>query len=258
MSDLDGKVALVTGVGPNIGQAIARTLAKSGASVACNDLDEPRVREIAADIVRNGGKAIAVAGDITDAQAVNGMLAAAEVAFGRVDILVNNAIFIGEFGSILTARPDEWYRTLEVILSGAFLCSRAVAQRLVDAKKPGVIVNIASVAGHRGRPGAVAYCTAKSGILNMTRAMAIDLAPYGIRVCSATPTATGSGPQMNGWVHKNAAGIPIGRLGEPQDIADAVAFLASDRAAFITGEDLRVDGGALATWNFAVNAAATS
>jgi len=253
MIDLAGKVAFVTGVGPNIGQAIAKTLARYGAAVICNDLDQDRLTVIAQEIMRDGGKAITAAGDITDAAAVDRMLTAAESALGTVDVLVNNAFFISHLGGILSISPEEWHRTLEVILSGTFVCSRAVAQRLVAAKKPGVIVNVASTSGHRARPNAIAYCTAKGGILNMTRAMALDLAPYGIRVCSASPTRTGAGPQMGGWVHANADGIPMGRLGEPDDIAEAIAFLASDHARFITGEDLRVDGGALATWGHSVN-----
>ena len=251
MIELAGKVAFVTGAGPNIGQGIARTLAACGAAVVCNDVNATQVDALAEAIVRDGGKAIAVAGDITDADAVESMLSAAETAFGTVDVLVNNALFIGNFGGILNATPSDWYRTLEVILSGTFLCSRAVAQRLVAAKKPGVIINLGSTSGHRGRGNAVAYCAAKGGILNMTRAMAIDLAPHGIRVCSASPTRTGTGVQMNGVTYPNANDIPLGRLGSPGDIAKTIAFLASDDASFLTGEDVRVDGGALATWGSA-------
>ena len=258
MIDLAGKVAFVTGAGPNIGQSIALTLARCGASVACNDLDAERLEQLAERIRIEGGKAIAVAGDITNATVVDDMLQQAEAALGIVDVLVNNAIFVGNFGGILDAQPSDWQRTLDVILSGTFHCSRAIAKRLVEEKKPGVIVNLGSTSGHRARPGAVAYCTAKGGILNMTRAMAVDLAPHGIRVCSASPTRTGTGPQMGGWVHANASGIPLGRVGEPEDIALAIAFLCSNDARFISGEDLRVDGGALATWGHSVNRSASA
>lgn len=258
MIDLAGKVAFVTGAGPNIGQSIALTLARCGAAVACNDLDAERLEQLAEKIRSEGGKALAVAGDITNAAVVDDMLQRAEAALGTVDLLVNNAIFVGNFGGILDAQPADWQRTLDVILSGTFNCGRAVARRLVEEKKPGVIVNLGSTSGHRARPGAVAYCTAKGGILNMTRAMAVDLAPYGIRVCSASPTRTGTGPQMGGWRHANANGIPLGRVGEPEDIARAIAFLCSDDASFISGEDLRVDGGALATWGHSVNSAASN
>jgi NAD(P)-dependent dehydrogenase (short-subunit alcohol dehydrogenase family) len=253
--NLAGKVALVTGAGPNIGQSIALTLARCGSSVACNDLDAHRMAMLAEQIRSEGGKAVAVAGDITDAAVVDEMLELAEAALGTVDVLVNNAIFVGNFGGILDAQPADWQRTLDVILNGTFNCSRAVARRLIEQKQQGVIVNLGSTSGHRARPGAVAYCTAKGGILNMTRAMAVDLAPHGIRVCSASPTRTGTGPQMGGWVHANADGIPLGRVGEPEDIASAIAFLCSDDARFISGEDLRVDGGALATWGHSVNRA---
>lgn len=246
MVDLSGKVAFVTGTGPNIGSGIAHALANCGAAVICNDVDGRKPDRLAEDIVRAGGRAIAVAGDITDAAAVNSMLTTAESAFGTVDVLVNNALYIGNFGSLLGVTTHDWYRTLEVILSGTFLCSRAFAERLVAAKKPGVIINLGSTSGHRGRANAVAYCTAKGGILNMTRAMAIDLAPHGIRVCSASPTRTGTGPQVNGVTYANADGIPLGRLGAPNDIADTIAFLASDNASFVTGADFLVDGGTLA------------
>jgi NAD(P)-dependent dehydrogenase (short-subunit alcohol dehydrogenase family) len=258
MGDLSGRVAIVTGAGPNIGQQIARTLARHGAAVGCNDLDSERLDELVADIKRNGGQAVAVPGDVTDPITVDGMIERTQSAFGVVDLLVNNAFFLSRVGGLLTVELKDWYRSIDVILSGTFLCSRGVAQRLVAAAKPGVIVNIASTSGHRARPNALPYCSAKGGILNMTRAMALELAPHSIRVCSVSPTRTGSGPLMGGFVHANADGIPMGRIGEPDDIADAVAFIASDSARFITGEDLRVDGGTLATFGYSTDASAAA
>ena len=180
-------------------------------------------------------------------------LDAGEAAFGTVDVLVNNAaITVNQ--SLLDIALDDWRRVIDTILTGTFLVSRAVAQRLVARGAPGVIVNLGSTTGHRGRAGAIAYSTAKGGILNLTRAMAIELAPHGIRVCSVSPTRTGT-PTRAGLpgetsrpTHPSAGGIPLGRIGTPQDQANAVRFLVSDAASFITGEDLRVDGGALATW----------
>jgi NAD(P)-dependent dehydrogenase (short-subunit alcohol dehydrogenase family) len=258
MSSLAGRVAIVTGAGPNIGQQIARTLASRGAAVACNDLDADRLQILVSDIERAGGKAIAIPGDVTDPDAVDGMIERAQSAFGVVDLLVNNAFYLSRVGGLLTVELKDWYRSIDVILSGTFLTSRGVAQRLVAAKRPGTIVNIASTSGHRAQPNAVAYCSAKAGILNLTRAMAVELAPYAIRVCSVSPTRTGTGPLMGGFVHANADGIPMNRLGEPADTADVVAFLASDDARFMTGEDVRVDGGALATWGHSTDAGAAA
>jgi NAD(P)-dependent dehydrogenase (short-subunit alcohol dehydrogenase family) len=253
MSDLSGRVAIVTGTGPNIGRQIAATLAHAGAAVACNDLEPERAHAIAGEIERQGGKAVAIPGDVTDPDAVDRMIERTQSIFGIVDLLVNNAIYLSRPGDLLSVDLNDWRRTLDVILTGTFLCSRGVAQRLVDAQRPGTIINLGSTSGHRARAGAVAYCSAKAGILNLTRAMAVELAPHGIRVCSASPTRTGTGPLMTGLVHTSAKGIPLARLGEPEDIADVIAFLASDAARFITGEDVRVDGGTLATWENANN-----
>ncbi len=226
--------------------------------MACNDLDADRVQQLASDIEQAGGKAIAIPADVTDPEAVEGMIERTQSAFGVVDLLVNNAFYLSRVGGLLTVELKDWYRSIDVILSGSFLFSRGVAQRLVTAKHPGTIINIASTSGHRARPNAVAYCSAKAGILNLTRAMAVELAPHSIRVCSVSPTRTGTGPLMGGFIHANADGIPMARLGEPRDTADVVAFLASDDARFITGEDIRVDGGALATWGHSTDAGAAS
>jgi len=240
MDELKGKVALITGAGPSMGQAIARTLAAKGAAVVCNNLLADVAHEVAVAVQRDGGRAVAAPGDVTDPDAVRRFLEIAERTFGPVDILVCNPTTPGKHG-LLTTSLDEFRRIVDVVLTGSFLCSKAVAQRLVELKRPGSIVLVASTSGHLGRPEALAYCAAKGGTLNMVRAMSTDLAPYGIRVNSASPTKTG--PRHASW-----AEIPLGRLGEPQDIANAIAFLVSDDAAFITGEDLRVDGGAQATW----------
>ena len=150
---------------------------------------------------------------------------------------------------LLHTELDVWRRVLDVGLTGTFLVSRAVARRLIDADREGAIVNIASTSGHRGRRNAVAYCSAKAGVLNLTRAMAIDLAPHSIRVNSVSPTKTG-GSLAHGddKTTRDFSEIPLKRLGRPEDQAAAVRFLLSPAAAFITGEDVRVDGGSLATW----------
>lgn len=248
MLNLSGRIALVTGAGPNIGQSIAATLAGAGATVLCNDLI-PQHAEAAAKAASEGGReAFPLAFDITEPGQVDQAVEQASREFGTIDILVNNAgITVPK--SLLTISLEEWRLVTRVIQEGAFLCSRAVASRLIAAKKPGAIVNIASTSGHRGRKNAIAYATAKGGLLNFTRALAVELAPYQIRVNSVSPTKTGASV---GAIESAAARsfdeIPLGRLGQPQDHANAVLFLVSDAASFITGIDLRVDGGTLATW----------
>jgi NAD(P)-dependent dehydrogenase (short-subunit alcohol dehydrogenase family) len=247
MYDLSGRVALVTGAGPNIGRAIATTLAQAGATVLCNDL-KPEIAEAAAKAASAGGKAFPHPFDITNPVQVeksNDDAARRHAVDDRND---NNAgVTVPK--SLLTISLEEWRLVTRVIQEGAFLCSRAVAKRLVEAKKPGAIVNIASTTGHRGRKNAIAYATAKGGILNFTRALAVEMAPYKIRVNSVSPTKTGA--SVGAIESAGARGfdeIPLGRLGQPQDHANAVLFLVSDAASFVTGIDLRVDGGTLATW----------
>lgn len=247
MFDLSGRIALVTGAGPNIGRAIAATLAKAGATVLCNDV-KPEIAEAAAKAIADSGKAFPLAFDITDPNLVERSVEEATRRHGVIDILVNNAgVTVPK--SLLTITLEEWRLVTRTIQEGAFLCSRAVAKRLIDAKRPGAIVNIASTTGHRGRKNAIAYATAKGGILNFTRALAIEMAPYGIRVNSVSPTKTGASVgAIEAAGARSFDEIPLGRLGQPQDHANAVLFLVSDAASFITGIDIRVDGGTLATW----------
>jgi NAD(P)-dependent dehydrogenase (short-subunit alcohol dehydrogenase family) len=254
--ELRGKVALVTGSAINIGRAIATTLGAAGAAVVCCDLDAAGAERTAGEIVAAGGRALGLRGDIREREAIEAVLDAAEERFGTVDVLVNNAaITINK--TLLEISVDEWRRVVDTTLTGTFVCSKAVAARLVARGASGVIINLGSTTGHRGRSGAIAYAAAKGGVLNLTRAMAIELAPHGIRVCSVSPTRTGTptgsgdadGDAARRAAHGSAAGIPLGRLGTPQDQANAVLFLASDAASFVTGADLLVDGGALATWS---------
>ena len=245
---LDGKVVLVTGAGPNIGAQIARTLAEAGASVACNDIDEAAATRAADALSGTPGQGLALPGNIADEQSATDMIACVIEEFGRIDVLVNNAAVTVPHG-ILETTTEEWNRVLNVNLTGTFFMSRAVAKAMVAQATRGSIINIASTSGHKGRADAFGYCTTKGGVLNMTRAMAMDLAPHGIRVNSVSPTKTGvSVGSLESEGERFYAEIPLGRLGSPVDQANAVAFLASDDSAFCTGIDIRVDGGALATW----------
>lgn len=240
-------VAVVTGTGPNIGGEIARTLAANGAKLVCLDLRQDRAEATAKQIIEQGGSATAVATDITNPDDVRKAIETAVQTFGSVDILVNNAAITDSKG-LLEANLEAWRRTLDVILTGTFLCSQAAAKQMIKQGKGGAIVNISSTSGHRGGPGAIAYGTAKAGILNLTRSMAVQLAPFKIRVNSVTPTQTGT-PVAGSRSREDREppkNIPLGRWGRPADQARAVLFLVSPDADFITGEDIRVDGGVLA------------
>ena len=243
---LQGKRALVTGAGPNIGAEICRILAEEGALVACNGRLAATAKAVAEEIERHGGTALAVPADVTDAAQVRDMFDLVGKRFGGLDILVNNAAINVRKG-LLDICEDEWRRTIDVILTGTFLCSRHAAELMMRQGTGGAIVNVASTSGHRGKANALAYCTAKGGVLNMTRAMAVDLAPHRIRVNSISPTRTGSSVGASrGAAERSASGIPLARLGHPRDQARAVLFLVSDDAGFVTGCDLAVDGGTLA------------
>ncbi len=188
---LDGKVALVSGTGPNIGAEIARTLGSEGAKVVCLDLEQ-KYADAAAQSVKDGGSdAIGVSGDITQPADMERAVAEAVRAFGQIDILINDAA-ITDRKPFLEADLDTWNRVLGVILTGTFVCSQQVARQMVSQGQGGAIVNLVSTSGHRGETGRIAYGVAKSGLLNLTRSMAMQLAPHGIRVNSVTPTQSGT------------------------------------------------------------------
>jgi NAD(P)-dependent dehydrogenase (short-subunit alcohol dehydrogenase family) len=247
---LEGQVAVVTGTGPNIGGMIARTLAENGAKVVCIDFMGERAEAAAAGIREAGGEALAVSCDISKPEEVDAAFKKAVADYGGVHILVNNAAANTEAG-ILDVTLDEWHWVHSIILDGVMLCSQAAARQMVAQGVGGAIVNIASTTGHRGKAGFISYATAKGGVLQMTRSMAMDLAPYRIRVNSVTPTQTGTSrgslPGADG-IGRTAKpkNIPLGRWGEPDDQAQAVLFLASPNSSFVTGENINVDGGLLA------------
>ncbi|MFC3711224.1 SDR family NAD(P)-dependent oxidoreductase [Sphingoaurantiacus capsulatus] len=264
---LQGKVALVTGTSANIGGGIAEVLAEHGASLVCVDAMERNAKACAAAIVATGGRAVAVTCDVTDEDQVKAAVSAATEAFGGLDILVNNAAIFNKKG-VIDMPVAEWRRQVDIILTGAFLFTKFGAAAMIEGARRGAIINIVSTAGHQGEPGNVAYSTAKGGLLNFTRSTAMELVGRGIRVNSVTPTATDPleaiaraerwGSEMSlpaGWegrIENYRRGIPMQKLPTPRDYGQAVAFLASDDAAMITGEDLRVDAGAVArywAWN---------
>jgi NAD(P)-dependent dehydrogenase (short-subunit alcohol dehydrogenase family) len=257
---LDGKVAVVTGTSPNIGAGIAGGLADEGARVVCVDVLADNARECADWITRRGGQALGLACDVTDEAQVASMVARARDAYGRVDVLVNNAGILGG-QSVLEMPLERWTRQLAVNLTGTFLCTKHVARLMVEQGTRGSIIVIVSTAGHQGQAGNIGYCTSKSGLLNFTRAAAMDLARHGIRVNSLTPTATDADegveravewgrprPERRARMLDFAKMIPAGVLPSPRHYARAAVFLASDDAEMITGVDLRVDAGAIAKY----------
>jgi 3-oxoacyl-[acyl-carrier protein] reductase len=243
MNQLLYKVALVTGAGRGIGRAIATGLAQAGAHLAINDLDAASATQTTASLPN----AAAFPADVSDEAAVQAMVVAVQARFGRMDILVNNA-GVEPHGSLLELSLADWQRTLDVNLTGPFLTSRA-AGGLMRKQGGGVIVNISSIAGRAfGLRNRAAYVAAKSGLIGLTRECAREFAAYNIRVNAICPGVimtemTAHLRQDAGMMAKWMDEIPQRRLGEPEDVADAVVFLCSDAARYITGQAINVDGG---------------
>jgi NAD(P)-dependent dehydrogenase (short-subunit alcohol dehydrogenase family) len=259
---LAGHTALMVGTSPNIGAGIAIELARAGARVGCVDRDPQLAALTAKDICDGGGQAHPVGCDATDAADVARAVAAVTDALGPVDILVNGAVVYAVKG-LLDMELSQWRRQLAVMLDSAFLFSSAVARRLVADGRGGAIVNLISTAGHQGEAGNIGYTTAKGGLLNMTRSAATELAPYGIRVNSLTPTSTDPAEALERAARWGVPGpdeatraslraaqtqVPLGRLPSPSHYGQAAAFLCSDAAQMITGIDLPVDAGSLARY----------
>jgi NAD(P)-dependent dehydrogenase (short-subunit alcohol dehydrogenase family) len=257
---LEGRTAVVTGTGPNIGAGIALELAAAGARVWALDYEALHAESCAEEIRRKGGWARSLRCDVADEADVRSAFEAVE-ADRSADILVNGAATYVEKG-LLSMSPEEWTRQLGVILTGAFLMTRLFVGPMVD-RSHGCVINLASTAAYQGQPGNIGYCSAKAGILNFTRSAAMELAGQGVRVNTLTPTATGTvelTERAEAWGvappteaglarrERSRTGIPMERLPEPHDYGRAAVFLASEEARMITGTDLRVDAGATARY----------
>lgn len=244
---LRNKVAIVTGGASGIGKAMCAALRKEGARVAVADIDIKKAEEVAAEI-GTPADAIGVHVDVTKSASADQMAKEVEKKFGRIDILVNN-VGVRITKPFLDHTDADWNTMMAINLAGPFFCSRAVVPYL-RKNGAGRIINTASIASFVGRPNRVAYVSAKSGLLGMTRAMAIDLGPMGITVNAIAPgsinspmNATQAEDAKNDWGKET----PMGRWGRAEDIANAAVFLALDESSYITGADLKVDGGWVST-----------
>jgi NAD(P)-dependent dehydrogenase (short-subunit alcohol dehydrogenase family) len=242
-----GRVAIVTGAGRNIGRDIALALCAQGTAVAVVDRDGGLAAAVTKEIVeRNGpGSALAVTCDVTDESDVQNMVASTVAELGGVHYLVNNVAATDRGCTVLDLSLAEWNKIFQVCVTSAFLCTKWAARQMVEQGSGGAIVNIGSTSGYYGRANALAYPTAKSALFGLTRSMAIQLGPHGIRVNLVAPNRAGS-PVGQGEINPSRK-TPnlIGRPAEPADVAHVVRFLLSDEAGFVTGADLLVDGGAL-------------
>jgi NAD(P)-dependent dehydrogenase (short-subunit alcohol dehydrogenase family) len=256
---------MITGTSPNIGGGIAEGLADVGAKVVCVDLNADYANGCAQAITQRGGEAIGIVADVTRENQVEAAVERAKAAFAGVDILINGAVIFNRKG-VLEMPLEEWSRQLAVILTGAFLCTKHVAQLMIAQGRRGSIINIVSTAGHQGEPWNVGYSTGKGALLNFTRSVAMELAEHGIRVNSLTPTATDvtegqeravrwgvtwNRPprgQRQSYLSEPRLGAPLRQLPSPRHYAQAAVFLASDESEMITGVDLRVDAGTVSRY----------
>jgi NAD(P)-dependent dehydrogenase (short-subunit alcohol dehydrogenase family) len=240
--DLRGKAALISGVGGNIGLACARRLTGLGASVAVSDVD-PRLAQHAATEV--GG--LALSADIRQADACRELVGRVVEGLGRLDILVNTA-GRSSFAPLLEMGEDAWRLEIETNLTGSFLISQAAARAMVAADRGGRIVLFSSTAAESARAGGASHCASKAGVQMLVKVMALELATHGITVNAVAPGLVPHPGQASDTSYREAFQrmVPLGRLGQPEDVAGAVAYLASESAAWVTGEVLHVDGGFLA------------
>ncbi len=262
MRSLDGRTAVVTGSGNGIGRAMALAFAAAGADVTVSDVLPEDGERTVREITEAGGSAYFVPADVADAGQAENLIAATVEHFGRIDILANNAGIGGGQLRLHEIEPADFDRVIDVNLRGTFLCSKFAIPHFLG-QRDGRIINTASTYGLIGAPNAAAYCASKAGIINLTRQMAVDYGPDGIRVNAVCPgyidTGLGRrGPRLTAdefraanAVREKAAGMqPLGRQGHPAEVAEVALFLASDASSFMTGSIVTVDGGCVTTFNY--------
>ena len=247
MGRVQGKVALVAGAGGGIGGAAAEGLAREGAAVACADIDGAAAEAATARIRTAGSRATAIALDVRDRSAVDGAVAATVREFGRLDLLLDCA-GVSHRGSFLDLDHSEWERVMAVNLTGMFHIGQAAARQMVRQGGGGSIINVTSQLAEVARPERAAYIASKGGGRSLTQAMALDLAAHGIRVNAIAPGPTLTGLTRASYAdperrRATIAQIPLGRLGDPQDLLGAILFLASNESLWVTGSTVTVDGG---------------
>ncbi|MBZ9572863.1 SDR family oxidoreductase [Patescibacteria group bacterium] len=250
--DLKGKVAIVTGARRGMGKTHALKLAQVGCKVVVSDISEEDCQKVVDEIEKSGGEGLALKCDVSKKKEVEEMVKKTVEKFGKVDILVNNA-GIAQFKPFLEMTEEEWDKTLDINLKGYFLCAQTCAREMAK-QKSGVIINIASVAMGQvgvGFPNLVHYCASKGGIVGMTEASALELAPLGIRVNAISPGVIETpmiDPIKKDPEQEKAilARILLGRVGKPEEVSNLVLFLASAASSYMTGSDVVIDGGWLA------------
>jgi NAD(P)-dependent dehydrogenase (short-subunit alcohol dehydrogenase family) len=246
---LKDKVAIITGGGSGFGEVTARLFAREGAAIMLADINGEAAQSVAGSIAAEGGQAAWARTDVTSSSSVEAMVQAALNQFGRVDILFNNAGIEG-FGTVVDTDENAWERIFAVHVRGTYLCSKYALPAMIEGRRGGSVVNVSSVAGLVGIRNMTAYSAAKGAILSMTRSMAVDFAQYGVRVNCVAPgtTMTPMGQRLvEGDTPEQLAlrmsRYPLNRFGRPEEIANAVLFLASDESSYATGSCLVVDGG---------------
>lgn len=240
-----GRVVLVTGAGRGIGRAIAERFAARGDVVVVNDVSEQPAIEVVESIASAGGTAMSAVADVSDSASVRRMIDAVMASHGRIDVLVNNAGIVEPMLHFFEADEAWWRRIIDVNLTGHFLVSHPTA-RIMAKQGQGCIINMSSGGATRAHRAFTAYDATKGGIEALTRAMALDLGPYGIRVNALMPGSIDTSGLDLAQRTLRGENVPLGRVGEPVDMTGAAVFLASDDAAYITGDVIRVDGGMLA------------
>ena len=252
MFELKNKVAIITGARRGMGRTHALALAKAKARIVVSDISQEDCEKVVEEIKKQGGEAMAVKCDVSKKEEVDEMVKKTMQKFGKIDILVNNA-GIADFKPFLELSEGDWDKTLDINLKGYFLCAQAAAKEMVK-QKSGIIINITSVAMGQvgiGFPNIVHYCASKGGIVGMTEALAVELAPYNIRINAIAPglietPMIESVKQDSKTMEGMLARVPMRRIGKPEEVSNLVLFLASDESSYMTGSTVVIDGGWLA------------